>query len=80
MNTPGRFADGRFLTTGEKAFVVMLVAGLFGYWAGFNLSAPGSALTVPVAAAAASAPAAADRVPAAAKFAGAHDGADAAAR
>ena len=28
MNGLGRFADGKFLTTGEKALVVMLAAGI----------------------------------------------------
>ena len=38
MNRLGNLEEGRRLTTGEKAFVVMLAAGLFGYWAGFSLS------------------------------------------
>ena len=58
MNRTDRSADGQFLTTGEKAFVVMLAAGFFGYWPGFNLSAPGAAMNLPVAAAEASVPAA----------------------
>lgn len=41
----------KYLTTGEKALVAMVVAGVFGYWAGFNL--PGLALPFPVAVAAA---------------------------
>ena len=54
MNRMGRFESGHLLTTGEKALVAMLAAGLFGYWAGFNLSAPGAAMGLPVAAAEAS--------------------------
>ena len=38
MNRLGNLEEGRRLTTGEKAFVVMLAAGVIGYWAGFNLS------------------------------------------
>lgn len=52
MNRLGNLEEGRRLTTGEKAIVVMLAAGVFGYWAGFSLS--GSALEpFPVTAAAA---------------------------
>ena len=51
----GHIEDGHLLTTGEKALVVMLVAGVFGYWAGFNLSALGIADPFPVASAAAAA-------------------------
>ena len=47
---------GRLLTTGEKALVVMVVAGMFGYWAGFN-SAPSLPSAFPVAVAAAPQPA-----------------------
>ena len=57
MNRIGRFTDGQILTTGEKALVVMLVAGVFGYWAGFNLSIPGDDIGMPVVAAAAAVPA-----------------------
>ena len=57
MSGTGRFGSGQFLTTGEKAFVVMVAAGFFGYWAGFNLSVPGVTMGVPVAAAVASMPA-----------------------
>lgn len=53
MKRLGNLEDGRRLTTGEKALVVMLVAGVFGYWAGFNLSAPGWADPFPVTSAAA---------------------------
>ena len=56
MSTTGRFEGGQLLTTAEKAFLVMLAAGLFGYWAGFNLSAPGATLGMPVVAAVASTP------------------------
>jgi len=52
MKRLGNLEEGRRLTTGEKAIVVMLAAGVFGYWAGFNLS--GAALEpFPVTAAAA---------------------------
>ena len=74
MSTTGRFEWGQILTTGEKAFLVMLAAGLFGYWAGFNLSAPGATLGMPVAAAVASAPVAHQRAPEAAKVADADNG------
>jgi len=53
MKRLGYVEEGRRLTTGEKALVVMLVAGVFGYWAGFNLSAPGWADPFPVTSAAA---------------------------
>ena len=46
MNRTDRF------TAGEKALVVMLVAGVFGYWAGFKLSTPGDVAGMPVASAA----------------------------
>ena len=58
MKRLGHVENGHLLTTGEKALVVMLVAGVFGYWAGFNLSAPGVADPFPFAAAAATRPAA----------------------
>jgi len=45
--------DGQLLTSGEKALVVMLLAGIFGYCAGFNLSTPGDAVGTPVTSAAA---------------------------
>ncbi len=53
MKRLGNLEEGRLLTAGEKALVVMLVAGMFGYWAGFNLSAPGWADPFPVISAAA---------------------------
>jgi hypothetical protein len=53
MKRLGHFEDGKLLTAGEKALVVMLAAGVFGYWAGFNLSTPGVAVPFPVAAASA---------------------------
>ena len=56
MKRLGNLEEGRLLTTGEKALVVMLAAGLFGYWAGFNLSAPSVPDPFPVAAAAAQQP------------------------
>ena len=77
MSTTDRFEGGRILTCGEKVFLVMLAAGFFGYWAGFNLSAPDAALTIPVAAAVTSAPVAHQRAPEAAKVAGADNGATA---
>ncbi len=48
MKRLGHIEDGHLLTAGEKALVVMLVAGVFGYWAGFNLSTPGIADPFPV--------------------------------
>ena len=64
MNKTGRFANGQAFTPGEKALAVMLVAGFFGYWAGFSLSAPGVSVGMPVtAAAAASLPASQGSVP-----------------
>ena len=53
MNKTGRFANGQAFTPGEKALAVMMVAGFFGYWAGFSLSAPGVSVGLPVTAAAA---------------------------
>ena len=53
MNRMGRLENGQIFTAGEKAFVVMLIAGVFGYWAGFNLSTPGETVAMPLAAAAA---------------------------
>ena len=64
MNRTGRFANGQAFTPGEKALAVMLVAGFFGYWAGFSLSAPGASAGMPVtAAAAATLPASQGSVP-----------------
>ena len=40
MKRLGNLENGHLLTTGEKALLVMVVAGVFGYWAGFNVSAP----------------------------------------
>ena len=48
MNRIGQLKDGQLLTAGEKALVVMILAGIFGYCAGFNLSAPGDAVLLPV--------------------------------
>lgn len=56
MNRIGHLKDGQVLTTGEKALVVMLMAGVFGYWAGFNLSTPGDAVGLPVTSASAAQP------------------------
>jgi hypothetical protein len=67
MKRLGRVEDGHLLTTGEKALVAMLVAGMFGYWAGFNLSAPGVADPFPIVSASATQPAAS--MPAATKAA-----------
>jgi hypothetical protein len=53
MNTNHRYQNGTFLTRGEKTLAVMLVAGLIGYWAGFNLAATDVAITIPHASAAA---------------------------
>jgi hypothetical protein len=57
MNRIGHLKDGQVLTSGEKALVVMLMAGVFGYWAGFNLSTPGDAVGLPVTSASAAQPA-----------------------
>jgi hypothetical protein len=48
MNRIGQLKDGQLLTAGEKALVVMILAGIFGYCAGFNLSTPGDAAVMPV--------------------------------
>ena len=56
MNRIGHLKDGQILTSGEKALVVMLMAGVFGYWAGFNLSTPGDAVGLPVTSASAAQP------------------------
>ena len=48
MNRIGQLKDGQLLTSGEKALVVMLLAGIFGYCAGFNLSTPVDAVGMPV--------------------------------
>ena len=75
MNRTDRFEHGQSVTTGEKAFIVMLIAGVFGYWAGFKVLAPGDIVGMPVATAAAllvvapperaqNAPAAASKAPA----------------
>lgn len=53
MNRTDRFEHGQSVTTGEKAFIVMLIAGVFGYWAGFKVLAPGDIVGMPVATAAA---------------------------
>ena len=59
MNRIGRFTDGQLFTAGEKALVVMVAAGVFGYWAGFELSTPGDIVGMPVVATAAAVPVAA---------------------
>jgi len=75
MNSTDRFEHRQSVTTGEKAFIVMLIAGVFGYWAGFKVLAPGDIVGMPVATAAAllvvapperaqNAPAAASKAPA----------------
>jgi len=38
MKRFGKLENGHVLTTGEKALLVMVAAGMFGYWAGFNVS------------------------------------------
>jgi hypothetical protein len=53
MDGTERKAQERIFTTGEKTLAAMIVAGVFGYWAGFNLGAPGEAAGLSVAAAAA---------------------------
>jgi dipeptide/tripeptide permease len=49
MNRMDRFESGQIITAGEKALIVMLVAGLFGFWAGFNLSSQGAPAGLPAA-------------------------------
>jgi len=53
MNRTDGFEKGQSVTTGEKALIVMLIAGVFGYWAGFKVLAPGDIVGMPVATAAA---------------------------
>ena len=53
MNRTDGFEKGQSVTTGEKVLIVMLIAGVFGYWAGFKVLAPGDIVGMPVAAAAA---------------------------
>ena len=53
MKRLGNLENGHVLTSGEKALLVMVVAGMFGYWAGFNLSTPSLPDAFPVAVAAA---------------------------
>jgi hypothetical protein len=53
MKRLGNLENGHMLTTGEKALLGMVVAGMFGYWAGFNVS---SSLPDPFPAAVAAAP------------------------
>ncbi len=53
MNRTDGFEKGQSVTTGEKALIVMLIAGVFGYWAGFKVLAPGDVVGMPVATAAA---------------------------
>ena len=53
MKRLGNLENGHVLTSGEKALLVMVVAGMFGYWAGFNLSTPSLPDAFPVAIAAA---------------------------
>ena len=65
MNRIGRFTDGQIFTAGEKALVVMVVAGVFGYWAGFRLSTPGDVVGMPVVATVAALPVAASSSPSA---------------
>jgi hypothetical protein len=53
MNRTDGFEKGQSVTTGEKALIVMLIAGVFGYWAAFKVLAPGDIVGMPVATAAA---------------------------
>ena len=53
MNRTDGFERGQSVTTGEKVLIVMLIAGVFGYWAGFKVLAPGDIVGMPVATAAA---------------------------
>ena len=59
MNRIGRLTGGQLFTSGEKALVVMVAAGVFGYWAGFKLSTPGDIVGMPVVVTAAAVPVAA---------------------
>jgi hypothetical protein len=53
MNRTDGFEKGQSVTTGEKALIVMVIAGVFGYWAGFKVLAPGDIVGMPAATAAA---------------------------
>jgi len=53
MKSTDGFEQGQSFTTGEKVLIVMLLAGIFGYWAGFKVLAPGDIVGMPVASAAA---------------------------
>ena len=57
MKRFGKLGSGHILTTGEKALLVMVVAGIFGYWAGFNVSSTNLPDPFPAAVAAAPQPA-----------------------
>jgi len=57
MKRSGNLESGHVLTTGEKALLVMVAAGIFGYWAGFNVSSTSLPDPFPVAVAAAPQPA-----------------------
>ena len=57
MKRLGNLERGHMLTTGEKALLVMVVAGMFGYWAGFNVSSTSLPDPFPAAVAAAPQPA-----------------------
>ena len=52
MKRLGKLEDGHLLTAGEKGLLVMVVAGMLGYWAGFNVSSPSLPDAFPVAVAA----------------------------
>jgi hypothetical protein len=53
MKSTDGFEEGQSITRGEKILIVMLLAGVLGYWAGFKVVAPGDIVGMPVAAAAA---------------------------
>ena len=56
MKRLGNLENGQLLTTGEKVLLVMVVAGMFGYWAGFNVSTTSLPDPFPLAVAAAPQP------------------------
>ena len=53
MKSTDGFEHGQSVTRGEKILIVTLLAGIFGYWAGFKVVSPGDIVGMPVAAAAA---------------------------
>ena len=57
MKRFGKLESGHVLTSGEKALLVMVAAGMLGYWAGFNVSSTSLPDPFPAAVAAAPQPA-----------------------